>query len=285
MSEFARLTRDFGWRIDQHASLEQGVWKRSAERAVSYPAGGHTWCAALEDESYWFAHRNRQIVALLRRHGLPPALWDVGAGNGKVAHHLQSAGLETVAVEPEWPAARRAAERGVHQAVCAFFEDLQLPGASIPAAGCFDVIEHMSDPLPLLREIHRTLMPGGLLAVTVPALQLLWSEVDIISGHYRRYRPAELDALMRTAGYEGRARYMMAVLVLPALLFRTVPFRRGRRTRSTAQCLADNTRYLTPRARVIDRALRGILGIEHGVSRLVPLPFGTSCIGVYTKHA
>ena len=40
--------------------------------------------------------------------------------------------------------------------------------ASFDAAVCADVIEHVDDPTAMLREIHRVLRPGGVLAITTP---------------------------------------------------------------------------------------------------------------------
>lgn len=52
----------------------------------------------------------------------------------------------------------------------------------------FDVLEHIADSGPPSDEIPRVLVPGGRLAVTVPAMPLLWSQTDALAGHYRRYR-------------------------------------------------------------------------------------------------
>lgn len=47
---------------------------------ISYPEGGHAVCREVEDSSFWFAHRNRCIVAAVER--MPPCgpILDIGGG-------------------------------------------------------------------------------------------------------------------------------------------------------------------------------------------------------------
>ena len=56
-----------------------------------------------------------------------------------------------------------------------------------------DVIEHVEDAEQFLRGIiERRVAPGGLLLVTVPAFQVLFSSHDRALGHYRRYSLPQL---------------------------------------------------------------------------------------------
>lgn len=62
---------------------------------------------------------------------------------------------------------------------------------------CFtgEVLEHLSDPLPTLREIHRVLKRGGLLIVTTP---LQWEGFN--PDHKHEYGVQELKGLLSEAG-------------------------------------------------------------------------------------
>lgn len=48
--------------------------------------------------------------------------------------------------------------------------DLPLRGATFEAVLCSEVLEHVPDPRPVLREAHRVLVPGGRLIICVPFL-------------------------------------------------------------------------------------------------------------------
>jgi hypothetical protein len=60
----------------------------------------------------------------------------------------------------------------------------------------FDVIEHVADDAGALRWASEQLVPGGLLLITVPAFDFLWTRHDEAAHHFRRYSPASLRAIV-----------------------------------------------------------------------------------------
>src|SRR5208282_2037948 len=95
-----------------------GVWRGRGIEPVSYPAAGNSDCFALEDSSFWFAHRNACLMALLRQFPTIGPFFDIGGGNGFVAAALQSeGGLPVVLVEPGSDGIRHAQARGLHNVV------------------------------------------------------------------------------------------------------------------------------------------------------------------------
>lgn len=117
------------------------------------------------------SHRSRWAVRVLADHHVGSVL-DIGAGSGGMAADLLAAGVDVIAIEPFREGARLVAALGV-ASVHGQLRDLSLPTSAVPAAGYFDVIEHIADPHPELSEALRVLEPGGLLLVTVPAFQWL----------------------------------------------------------------------------------------------------------------
>ena len=57
-----------------------------------------------------------------------------------------------------------------------------------------DVIEHLDDPVSALTAALSRVREGGVVAGTVPAQMSLWSEVDVLAGHKRRYSRQTLAA-------------------------------------------------------------------------------------------
>src|SRR5688500_15344963 len=101
--------------LTQH---EDGYWVAPEEIQRSYPADGNDFCLSIEEESFWFAHRNRAITAAVALH--PPAdgpIFDVGGGNGVVTAALHSAGFPAVTIEPNRAGAANAIRRGVPHVV------------------------------------------------------------------------------------------------------------------------------------------------------------------------
>jgi 2-polyprenyl-3-methyl-5-hydroxy-6-metoxy-1,4-benzoquinol methylase len=95
-------------------------------------------------------------------------LLDVGCGNGIFLFLMKKAGWDVQGVEPDPVAAKRVAE---HFGVAV--TEGTLPGVGLPDTW-FDVvtlshvIEHVHDPIGLLRECRRVLKPGGRMVIVTP---------------------------------------------------------------------------------------------------------------------
>jgi SAM-dependent methyltransferase len=182
---------------------EDGIWLSKTDTRVSYPEDGHARLAQLEDDSFWFAHRNRCIEAMIGKH--PPqgsnTLFDVGGGNGCVAHYLQQSRYNVVLVEPGVEGIRAARSRGLKNLVNATLQDAQFNEGSLPAVGMFDVIEHIEDDGGTLASIKKLLRPGGMLYLPVPTYSWLWSQKDIEAGHYRRYTRDSITEVLEASGF------------------------------------------------------------------------------------
>jgi SAM-dependent methyltransferase len=281
--EIDRLEQRFGWSLTPRFVDRGGIWYPAdgSTETVSYPESGHLTIAEVEDESYWFRHRNHAIANLVLRRELGGALWDVGAGTGVVAAHLQQRGISVVAVEPGPDGARFASERGLTTVICATLEQIALPERSIAAVGLFDVIEHLEDPGELLATAARVLRDEGSLVVSVPAYQWLWSQTDVAAGHCRRYTLTTLDRDVLAHGFRRcEARYLFHSLVLPVAIGRTL---RSVVSKDPDAALEAAKGELRPSARLVSAAIDAVLALEDLVDRVFPLPFGTSILARYER--
>jgi SAM-dependent methyltransferase len=279
-NELERL-RLLGWLPEEHAALRSGVWEVGIDARVNYPDGWFPEAEPGSGGTYWYDHRAEQVAAVLARFSVD-RLWEVGAGSGAMGLRLHRAGVEVVSVEPLVDGARIIAAATPDPVFCGLFHDMALPDDCIPAVGAFDVVEHLDRPDELLAEIRRVLAPGGLIVVTVPALQWLWSDSDDVAGHQVRYTRRTLREQMSSCGLaEVHAEYLYASLVGPGAVMRALPYRLGRR-RNASAALESLDRQLDPSPRV-DRAVRRVLALEARVAQDMRLPWGTSLLGVYRR--
>lgn len=233
------------------------------------------------ERSYWWHVGRRALLAALLRWGVPvepdrPGL-DVGCGTGEnfplLAPYGRFFGME---VTGELFGEGR--ERPRRPVVIARGEALPFADGSLGICSFFDVLEHIEAEDTFLREVHRVLRPGGLVALSVPAYPSLWSEHDVSLHHFRRYVRGTLKAALGRNGLTVmRATYAFAA-VTPAvavvrLLGRLLPRRR-----------APQTTYVTT-PEPLNSLLVRVIELEAAWLSRADLPFGTSLLALARKEA
>ena len=164
-------------RTDEHSATETGA----------APAGSGTWPRLFD--------AIRDDLDVTR----PPAgarVLDFGCGRGKFLDVLKRCAWETFGIEPAMDAA--------------FSRHQRL--TTVPAQPTFDlviahhVLEHVTNPLALLRQFAAAARPGGHLFVAVPRLDTLPMHRDyryVLSRvHVTAYTSACMDGLLRRAGWQ-----------------------------------------------------------------------------------
>lgn len=97
------------------------------------------------------------------------------------------------------------------------------PEQSLDSAVLINLLEHIDDDVTALRKIGRVLRPGGHLLVFVPAMPSLYSRLDEILGHHRRYTRKNLSGIAEAADFEiVTLRYFDLLGVLPWWLINTL---------------------------------------------------------------
>ena len=78
---------------------------------------------------------------------------------------------------------------------------LPFPDANFDLVCAFDIVEHTEDDHKAFAELARVLKPGGTMIFSVPMFQASWTYFDEAVGHYRRYEPDALQAILRDNGF------------------------------------------------------------------------------------
>jgi 2-polyprenyl-3-methyl-5-hydroxy-6-metoxy-1,4-benzoquinol methylase len=240
--------------------------------------------AEIEPRHFWFGARNRFILSVLREvtgQRASMTVLDVGCGTGFVTAAIERAGMAVCGIDMHEVGLSFARPRMRGPLVCATAMSLPFRDQFDVAMLC-DVIEHCPDDVAVLRNARGAVRPGGAILITVPAHHVLWTTVDDISGHKRRYDASMLRAAIEEAGLGVRLIRYFNSLLLPIQLLQ----RLGMREQPTAtyedrERIARQSLTLPPAP--LNRLLADLLSADLLVSRL-PMTVGTSLIAVAERR-
>jgi SAM-dependent methyltransferase len=144
----------------------------------------------------WELARRDSVLRLLAGTARWNDVADVGAGDRFVAAALRAAAAGRVyAIDVHYE------ETGLADGIQTGRAVDDLPDAGLDLVVMMDVLEHVDDEGPLLDHVRRKLRPGGMLLVTVPAFQRLFSAHDSFLRHFRRYHMRQLRDVLERHGF------------------------------------------------------------------------------------
>ena len=205
----------------------------------------------------------------------PARILDAGCGSGRNMVELARLGTVT-GVELSEASVALARERDVGEVIAGSVLEMPFADDSFDLAVSLDVIEHLEDDLGALRELRRTVAPGGALLVTVPAYQWLWSGHDEINHHHRRYTRRTLQRVAEQAGWSQlRTTYFNSLLLPVAIVLRVLERVNRAKTTETSLDLwipPEPVNWLLERPLTLEAAL---------IARGGRIPAGLSLLAVF----
>jgi len=173
-NHFLITNSDYGKTADIYRCADCGFLQASLMKDII------AYYQDMVDEEYEKTRQERLIqersnLQVLHKYKSSGRLLDVGAGNGILVEEAQKLGYACVGIEPSRWLCQQAVQRGLPV--------LQgsLPGANLQ--GLFDVvtmvdvIEHVSDPVGLLKEVRSLMASDGVGMVVTPDIESLAARV------------------------------------------------------------------------------------------------------------
>ena len=253
---------------------------------ADYPSDGFDVSADTQARSFWCRSRNRvlrQVFARFTDRSRPIDVLEIGCGIGGVIAslrrmpHLRLTGSEIYIHGLRYARAKMPD-----------VDFIQLDATDIPfrdafeVIGAFDVLEHIDEDELVMRQVHAALRPDGLIMVTVPQYQWMWSALDDIVHHKRRYSRREMTGKLERAGFEIVYVTSFVTALFPSMLATRL---RGRRRRASPDTKAEFAEWVIlpgPLNRVCDWISR----LDEAVLKLgLTLPFGGSLLVVARRRS
>lgn len=228
----------------------------------------------VEKFHWWWAGRQELIKDLLVPEK-PRNILDIGCGTGETLTFMKKvfpkSKLQGIDYLPE--AVKYTKSRG-HSARRADALHLPFADASFDAVLLLDVIEHIKDDSGVIKEAKRVLKPGGVIILTAPALQFIWSAHDEGQGHERRYTR---HMLLRLAAKNKMAvpfisyfNFFLSPIVIAIRLFSRLP------VFSRLGQYDSRLNYQLAHQKLVNSLLKFIFISEIKMLKLIRYPIGIS---------
>lgn len=234
------------------------------------------WFDVATLEHFWVRRRFDVLRRLLGTHvrDLTPVA-EVGCGHGLVQAQFKKAfGVQVDGFELNEYALSRSVASDQPRFVYDIHDRKEEIREKYGLIILFDVIEHLEDDQCFVESVLFHLKPGGILAVNVPALELLRSRYDDEQGHFRRYTLGQLEKLGQKCNMVNLAGTYWCMSMVPVLLLRKLllKFKDGER--------AVVKSGFVPPSRIANAMLYRLSAIE----RLPQRQGGTSAMCIFRKQ-
>jgi SAM-dependent methyltransferase len=220
--------------------------------------GAQTYSSAIEEADNY----TRWILSAFRPY-FGQHLLEVGLGHGGyrgfLPDHSDYTGLDLDPVSVATAQARHPDDTYL----VADVTDPALPGHLAPrridTVLCINVLEHIERDRDAVKVLLQTLVPGGHLLLFVPAFPALYSDLDRMAGHVRRYRLADTARLVDGDGVIVKQEYFNAVGGVGWWVNKAMPHRSLDSGAVNGQ-IRFFDRYIVPIARMVDLIARPVFG-------------------------
>jgi len=174
----------------------------------------------IERDHFWWVSRRELVRGLIRGEGLgdDSTVLDVGCGSGVLSRELSRLGTNVTGVDVaghlEWDSENR--DVVFHEGD---FLEMSSDLGTFDCLLALDVMEHVETEKAFVDALGRNVRPGGLVVVTVPAYQWMWSRHDEINHHFRRYTKKRLVAALEGGDlHVTRCGYIFFGLIVPKIV-------------------------------------------------------------------
>lgn len=256
------------------------------ELAVSnedFPTEGFEPLFRNEEKNFWFRSRNQVILSLFRRYSQTASVrfLEIGCGTGYVLRAIAQSGPHTVIGAEIHVQGLAFARRRLPGADLIQLDATRMPfREEFDAIGAFDVLEHITEDELVMNQVLQALKPGGHFYITVPQYPWMWSYLDDVAFHKRRYTRKELKSKLEKAGYTVQYIGSFVCSLFPAMALsrllkkQEAPGQEEREKIDSEFNIPDWMNFL----------FRSILKLDEILIRMgLSLPFGGSLVAVAQK--
>lgn len=256
-----------------------------ASAYTDYPGNGFDVTDKNAESSFWVTSRSRLFKRLIERHLLPKGktkFLEIGCGTGDFIQHLAgNKNLEITGSEIYLKGLIYAKKNLPDVDFIQFDVTQGTVGERFNMLAAFDVIEHIENDGAALANMNKMLDKDGVLILSVPQYTFLWSELDEIVKHKRRYSKVELLGKLADNGFDITYSTSFVFFLFPLMLISRLFDRRRTQLMTDEGALEKRVKFSRFSNAVFDFFMRiDEFFINIGAS----LPFGGTLVVIAKKR-
>ena len=269
-------------------TLIDGIKCYSPEVASAYtddPDSGFDLTHENAQSSFWVSSRNRLFKSIVQRHLLPTGktrFLEIGCGTGDFIRQIaQNESLEITGSEIYLKGLVYAKKNLPGVEFIQFDVTQGKIDEQFQIITAFDVIEHVDNDFAALSNINQMLEDNGVLILSVPQHMFLWSRLDEIVKHKRRYSRQELVSKLKANGFDISYATSFLFVLFPLMLISRLFDKGSDNSQSDQRALEKRVKF----SGVLNTLFDFLMRIDEGLIRMgASLPFGGTLVVVARKR-
>ena len=269
-------------------TLVDGIKCYSPEVAsayTDYPDSGFDLTDENAESSFWVSSRNRLFKSIVQSHLLPTGktrFMEIGCGTGDFIRQIvQNESLEITGSEIYLKGLVYAKKNLPNVEFVQFDVTQGKIDQQFHVITAFDVIEHVDDDFAALSNINQMLESNGILILSVPQHMFLWSKLDEIVKHKRRYSRHELVSKLEINGFDISYTTSFLFILFPLMLVSRLFDKGGDNSQSNELALEKRVKF----SGVLNTLFDFFMRIDERLIKMgASLPFGGTLVVVARKR-
>ena len=255
-----------------------------ANAYTDYPDNGFDLTDKNAESSFWVSSRNRLFKRIVQHNMLPAGttkFLEVGCGTGDfIQQIIHTENLEITGSEVYLKGLVYAKKNLSNLNFIQFDVTQGTIGEQFDIITAFDVIEHIDNDNAALANINQMLNKNGVLILSVPQHMFLWSKLDEMVKHKRRYSKQELVSKLKENGFEISYATSFVFVLFPFMVLSRLFDKGHDKSQSDERVLEKKVKF--PRA--LNAILDVIMRIDEWLIKSgISLPFGGTLVVVAKK--
>ena len=220
---------------------------------------------------WWFQARKEIIKSFISTNNKKISILDFGSGSGVNIEMLSNFGFVNI-YEPHQKTKKYLKKNYADKKKFRIIDSFKDKKFDLILLA--DVLEHIKDDKKILKLLKKCLKKEGLLLITVPAYNFLFSKKDEKLGHYRRYSKKEIGELFK--GFvKLKLTYFNFIFFIPILII--IVF-----NKMLKRDFIDGVEK-SPNP-IINTIMYELFRFEKFILKYLKFPFGISIIGLFKKN-